>query len=53
MAYQEVESQKAEVAVRYVDEGETYRFEVGAYDHSHVLVIDPILAATFLGRKQV
>ena len=53
VAYQEVGGQKAQVAVRYVVEGETYGFEVGAYDRSQPLVIDPILAATFLGGSDI
>ncbi len=49
VAYQEAESQRQLVAVAYVVEEDAYGFRLGAYDRSRELVIDPILAATFLG----
>src|SRR5262249_6410634 len=49
VAYQEEGGQQEFVAVAYVVKGSEYRFEVGEYDKTKELVIDPILAATFLG----
>ena len=49
VAYQEERGKQELVAVAYVVKGNEYGFEVGAYDKTKELVIDPILAATFLG----
>jgi len=49
MAYQVIDGQRVDVAVAYVVENDTYGFAVGEYDHACPLVIDPLLAATFLG----
>jgi Beta-propeller repeat len=49
VAFQEDETKKEFVEVAYAVRGNEYGFEVRNYDHTRELVIDPILAATFLG----
>ena len=49
IAFQEKEGKKEFVEVAYLVEGNEYGFKVGNYDKSKQLVIDPILAATFVG----
>lgn len=49
VAYQEYNGQKTLVPVAYIVEGDSYGFQVGQYDLTRELVIDPVLAATFLG----
>ena len=48
--YQQDGRVRREVASNYAIEGDTVRFEIGAYDHSRRLVIDPVVPAysTFL-----
>lgn len=58
IAYQEIEGRKVSVPVAYAlapcvegqaGSGTTYDFAVGSYDTRHPLVIDPLLASTFVG----
>lgn len=50
IAYQELDGQRIDVPVRYALKGEELCFELGAYDRSRTLVIDPLLTySTFLG----
>jgi hypothetical protein len=49
LAYQEVEGKKEFVEAGYVVRGDEYSFKVGDYDKEKELVIDPVLASTFLG----
>ena len=52
IAYQEDgQGRRSAVDVRYLlaDASKTYTFELGAYDHSRPLIIDPLLQATYLG----
>lgn len=49
VAFQGTGSGRSEVATRYVVEGDTYGFEVRGRDPSLSLVIDPLIAATYLG----
>ena len=51
VAYQEIDGRRAEVAASYVMDGpNAIAFRVGDYDHSHELVIDPVLDySTFFG----
>ncbi len=49
VAYQEIGGQRRAVAAVYVAAGARYGFEVGAYDPEFPLVIDPLLASTYLG----
>lgn len=50
-AYQEIDGQRREVASRYVVAGDnSVKFEVGEYDRSKTLVIDPVLRyLTYVG----
>lgn len=49
-AYQEVGDVKREVASRFVLDGQTVKFALGAYDTTKPLVIDPVLSySTLLG----
>lgn len=57
VAYQEIDGKKADVDVKFVINDDSvsqysklsYGFEVGAYNSDYPLVIDPLLAATFIG----
>lgn len=49
VAYQNIDGMKKDVSVSYVVSGNTYGFELGSYDKRYKLVIDPLLASTFLG----
>jgi hypothetical protein len=50
LAYQEIEGQKELVEVAYIiHKGNTYGFNVANYDNKRPLIIDPLLASTFLG----
>lgn len=50
MVYQEINGERVEVTGAYVLDGDEVGFEVGAYDQSQELVIDPILIfGSYLG----
>ena len=49
VAYQERRGKKEFVEVAYVVKGDEYGFELGEYDRRKDIIIDPILAATYLG----
>ncbi|MBY9081477.1 S-layer homology domain-containing protein [Paenibacillus sp. CGMCC 1.18879] len=49
VAYQEIDGQRVDVPVKYRVDGDRYGFTVGSYDKTYPLIIDPLLAATFLG----
>ncbi|MFH2000602.1 MAG: SBBP repeat-containing protein [Planctomycetota bacterium] len=49
IAFQEKENQLVPVEVDYSVEGITYGFAPGAYDRTRPMVIDPLIASTFLG----
>jgi hypothetical protein len=50
LAYQRAGGKETAVQVAYVAyEGNSYGFEVGDYDRSRPLVIDPLVASTFIG----
>ncbi len=51
IAYQEVGGNRTDVAVSYLvaDSDLVYGFNIGDYDSSKDLIIDPLLASTFLG----
>ncbi len=48
-AYQVMERDTVFIEVAYAAGGDSYGFSVGAYDCSQPLIIDPLLAATYLG----
>ncbi|MEW6680591.1 MAG: SBBP repeat-containing protein, partial [bacterium] len=56
-AYQEIEGKTIEVPVEYTilepkipnPESQIYSFKLGAYNQAYPLVIDPLLASTFIG----
>ncbi len=50
VAFQEINGQKKSIDVAYaIKEKNNYGFRIGNYDHSIPLIIDPLLAATFIG----
>lgn len=49
VAFQLLEGRQVSVPVHYIVSANTYGFEVGEYDHSLPLTIDPLLASTYLG----
>jgi hypothetical protein len=50
VAYQKIKGEKKTVDVTYdINEGNIYGFKVGNYDKKRPLVIDPLLASTFIG----
>ena len=49
VAYQEDNGKKKHIEVAYSIKGHEYGFKVGNYDRTKELVIDPLLASTFLG----
>jgi len=49
IAYQDINGVRNNVAVSYVIDDNSYGFVVGNYDSRYTLVIDPLLASTFLG----
>ncbi len=49
VAYQDIDGQRSTVDVAYHIEDESYGFIVGEYDEDHLLVIDPLLASTYVG----
>ena len=52
VAYQEIDGKRVQVAANYTlseKSGNSYGFRVGEYDRARPLVIDPLLASTFVG----
>ncbi len=49
VAFQDIDGQRRNVNVSYTLNGTRYGFELGQYDRSVPLVIDPFLQATYLG----
>ena len=49
LAYQEKNGNKTMVEVEYAVNGDEYGFKVGDYNRENMLIIDPLLASTFLG----
>lgn len=52
-AYHEINSIRHQVDISYTINGNTYGFKVGNYDDRYLLVIDPLLASTFLGGNYI
>jgi Chitobiase/beta-hexosaminidase C-terminal domain/EPTP domain/Dockerin type I domain/Beta-propeller repeat len=49
VAYQQVNGLRKYVQVAYTINGNEYGFDIGNYDRTKNLIIDPLLASTFLG----
>ena len=49
LVYQQQAGQRVSIPSKFESDGETLRFQVGAYDPSKDLIVDPILFATYLG----
>lgn len=49
IAYQVIDGDRQEVEVSYSIKDNKYGFKLGAYNTNHELIIDPLLASTFLG----
>jgi hypothetical protein len=50
VAYQKIKGEKKNVDVAYdINKENTYGFKVGSYDKNRPLIIDPLLASTFIG----
>jgi len=49
VAYQEIAGKKKEIKVAYVVKGKEYTFKLGQYDPTRPVIIDPLLASTYLG----
>lgn len=49
MAYQKISGEQRMVDVAYWTDGEQYGFDIGTYDAASDLVIDPLLASTYVG----
>ena len=52
VAYQEINGKRVKVAASYTilsDSKHVYGFEVGSYNKKQTLIIDPLLASTFIG----
>ncbi len=49
VAYQMIDGEKVDVEVEYLVSGDSYSFAVGEYDPEVLLVVDPLIASTYLG----
>jgi len=49
VAWQGIGENRTEVAVQYVVDGNEYGFQLGSYDSSLPVMIDPLLGSTYLG----
>ena len=49
VAYQHIAGERIEVDAAYAVAGNTYGFSVGSFDPGEELIIDPLLASTYLG----
>ena len=49
IAYQVIDGDRKEVEVSYSVKDNKYGFKLGSYNTNHELIIDPLLASTFLG----
>ena len=48
IAFQEIDGNYKSIKVSYVVSGKTYGFRTGVYNSNHPLIIDPLLASTFI-----
>ena len=51
-AYQEINGKRVNITVSYQIKGNEYSFSLGHYNKSYDLIIDPLLASTYLGGVQ-
>ena len=52
VAYQAIDGERRPVTVAYaLNDGYRYGFDVGPYDDNHELIIDPLLASTYIGGR--
>jgi methionine-rich copper-binding protein CopC len=51
-AYQEINGKRVNITVSYFIKGNKYTFSLGHYNKSYDLIIDPLLASTYLGGTQ-
>ena len=49
IAYQEKDGKKENIKIAYSVQDNEYSFKVGPYDKNRLLIIDPLLASTYLG----
>lgn len=49
LAWQDIDGQRREIAVRYRVSGNRYGFALGNHDRRHAVLIDPLLQATYIG----
>jgi len=48
-AYQEINGRQLPVACSFAQQGEVVKFDVGAYNSKHLLIIDPLVYSTYYG----
>ncbi|MCX7769406.1 MAG: MopE-related protein [Flavobacteriales bacterium] len=53
LAYQETESGRVPVPVRWAQKGRQTAFELAPYDRSRPLIIDPLIYSTFIGGTSI
>ena len=53
IAYQIIDNNREDIKVAYAIDKNEYGFEVGSYNKSETLIIDPLLASTFIGNTNV
>lgn len=49
IAFQHIDGQKVSIDVEYAIREDSYGFRLGSFDPDHLVVIDPLIASTFLG----
>lgn len=49
VAYQIINGKKVKVSISYLIKGNSYGYKTGAYNKNYKLIIDPLLASTYLG----
>ncbi len=49
IAWQNIRGERLPVEVSYISNKKSYGFKLGQYDHTQEVIIDPLLAATYVG----
>lgn len=49
IAFQEIDGKRIDIDIKYTIDGNEYGFDVGAYDPTETLIIDPLISSTYLG----